>query len=161
MRGAHQRMFDRILKTVNTLIGKYGLLHPSALAERCGLFVLRVPYRRVHGVSLSLGGLRVVAIDPSLPIQRQNGALLHETGHQVLHPGTVGFFVEANPFERPTKYELEAHLFALLYALRWDRWGFEECGCDVFRFAGMYGLPHMAAEVAVWNLGKLREFVRC
>lgn len=153
-------MFDRISKIVYSLVGKYGLLHPFDLAERCGIFVLRVPYRRVHGVSLSLGGLRVVAIDPSLPAQRQNGALLHETGHQVLHPGMVGFFVEANPFERPTKYELEAHLFALLYVLRWDRQGFEECGRDVFRFAGMYGLPKRAAEVAAWNSEKLCRFVR-
>lgn len=151
-------MFERISKEVKILIEKYGLLHPFNLAERCDIFVLRVPYRRVHGVSLSLGGLRVVAIDPSLPAQRQNGALLHETGHQVLHPGMVGFFVEANPFERPTKYELEAHLFALLYALRWDRWGFEECRYDVFRFAGMYGLPKRAAEIlTAGNLEKLWE----
>jgi len=152
-------MFERISKEVKILIERYGLLRPSELAEHCGLFVLRVPYRRVHGVSLSLGGLRVVTVDPSLPAQRQNGALLHETGHQVLHPGTVGFFIEANPFERPTKYELEAHLFALLYALRWDKWGFEECGCDLFRFAGVYGLPYRAAEVVAWNFEKFRCFV--
>ncbi|MEW6424320.1 MAG: hypothetical protein AB1523_06155 [Bacillota bacterium] len=66
---------------------------------------MQIPYRRVHGLSLSFGGLRVVAVDPSLPAQRRNGALLHETAHQVLHPGTVRFFVEENLFERPTKYE--------------------------------------------------------
>lgn len=154
-------MFERILKEVKILIDRYGLLHPSDLADRCGLFILRVPFRRVHGISLSLGDFRVVAINPSLPAERQYGALLHETAHQVLHPGMVGFFIEANPFERPTKYELEAHLLTLLYALRWDRWGFEECGCDVFRFAEMYGLPYRAAEIVVWNFGKLREFVRC
>lgn len=149
-------IFRRILKTVKCLIDLHGLLHPRELAERLGLAVLEVPYRRFKGMSFEFE-LPVVTVDSALPVKRQYGALLHEIGHQVLHPGTTRFLVEANPFERPTKYEIEAHLFTLVYALLWDKYGFEECGYDVYRFAGMYGVPQGVADGFRGRLGEVSE----
>lgn len=154
-------LLKRALKAAASLIEKHGLLHPRELAERCEMLVLEIPYRYVGGLSLDFAGARVVAVDPLLPASQQNGILLHEIGHQVLHPGVAGFFIESNPLERPAKYELEAHLFALVYLLLWDRRKLEECGNDVFRFAGYYGLPRRAAEVVYeelsWQEKKLNQ----
>lgn len=118
-------MFERISKSLNLLIETQGLLHPRDLAERLGLTVLEIPYRRLSSISLNFEDVPFVAVDSTLPVYQQNGALLHEVAHQVLHPGTTRFFIEVHLFERQGKYEMEAHLFALLYTLRWDEEGFE------------------------------------
>lgn len=145
-------MFDRILKTVKSLIEKHGLLHPREMAERCGLLVLEIPYRRLHGISFFLAGLRVIAVDSSLPPYRKNGTLFHEITHQILHPGMTRFFIETIPTKRPARYELEADLGGLIYALMWDRQGFVDCGYNVYRFAELYGFCRAAADLVISNL---------
>lgn len=140
-------LFEWILKTVQVVIDRFGLLHPGELADCHGIHVLSAPMKRIHGGLIVMLSMPLVVLNDSLPHHRQLGALLHEVAHKVLHPGTNRFM--DNPYikNRCGKYELEAHLFALIYALMWDRQGFEDSGYNVKTFAEMYGLSRSAADV--------------
>ncbi len=133
-------MHSWIAGEIEMLIAIYGLLPPSELAEQHGLLVLKLSLRRAKGFSLTLDGTRAVAVNSSLPPLEQDGVLLHEIGHRVLHPGLARFFVEEQTRYPLSKFERQANIFALLYAIRWDMQRLEECGTDIGRFAKMYGL---------------------
>lgn len=93
--------------------------------------------------------LNVLAVDASLPLPHQRGVILHECGHHVLHGEESRFFLEQSTLYLPDRKEMEADLFALFYLQEWDKLGLEECGGDLFRFAGFYGLPRRAVEEAM------------
>lgn len=140
-------LFDRILNKVMELVSRYGLLHPRELADYCGVHVINVPTKRVRGGFFAIPGLPVAAVSLLLPYPHQIGVLLHEVAHRVLHPETNRFMDNVYIKNSYGRFELEAHLFALIYAILWDRQGFEDCGYDVYRFAGIYGLSQRAADV--------------
>ncbi|NHM28915.1 MULTISPECIES: ImmA/IrrE family metallo-endopeptidase [Desulfofundulus] len=140
-------MFGRIFKQVSDLISRCGLLHPRELADYCEVNVLYVPTKRLRGGFIDIPDGAIVVVSPLLPRFKRYGILLHEVAHKILHPGTNRFMDHAYIRYSCGKYELEAHLFALIYAVLWDREGFEECEYDPHRFADKYGLSPQAADV--------------
>lgn len=139
-------VFDRVARAVEKLFVVHGPLPPTDLAEALGIAVIEIPYRGIKGVSINMWGLNAVTVSAHLSPYQKDGALLHEIAHQLFHGGTACFYLESDPLGRATKYEAEAHLFVLLYALRWDKQGLEECGYNLYRFAGMYGVPRRVVD---------------
>lgn len=135
-----------MLGKVVSITRKYGLLSPARLAREMGIVPLELPLRSTHGISFSVNGKRVVFVDSSLSPARQDGALMHEVGHQVLHPGEVRFHLRRFHRGVSWKREAEVNLFTLLYLLAWNRELFEACGYNLYAFAEAHGVPLGAAE---------------
>lgn len=146
---------------MEAVVARHGLLSPGELLEAVADVVF-VPLRhgRIRGASHLNGVDRpLVVINASLLGRKLDGAFLHEGGHIVLHPWANRLFLQGRTLFLPGRYETEADVFALAYALKWDREGLEECGRDALRFAGMYGLPRAvpyAREAAARVLGTRR-----
>lgn len=151
-----------MLGKVVSVTRKHGLLSPARLAREMGIVPLKLPLRSTHGISFSVDGKRVVFVDASLPPARQDGALMHEVGHQVFHPGEVRFCLRRLHCGVSWRREAEVNLFALLYLLAWDRESFGACGYNLYAFAEAYGVPlgaaeYLAGEVCLRGPGLLRE----
>jgi len=145
-------VFDRVAGLVERLFAIFGPLSPHDLAGTLGIEVRELFYRGINGFSWRSkeGGERVVLVSAALSRRKKDGVLLHEVAHQLLHEGVSRFYLENDPLGRVDKYEVESHLFALLYALRWDREGFEECGYDIYRFAEQYGVSKRVV-IGFWD----------
>ncbi|WP_027719415.1 ImmA/IrrE family metallo-endopeptidase [Desulfovirgula thermocuniculi] len=142
-------LLDFVSGRVEEVIRRYGLLSPADLARELGVVPVKLPLRSAHGISFSVDGKRVVFVDASLPPARQDGALVHEVGHQVFHPGEVRFRLRRLHCGVSWRREAEVNLFALLYLLAWNRELFEACGYNLYAFAEAHGVPLGAAEYLV------------
>lgn len=139
-------MFDWIFKVVMKIISQYGLLRPEDLADYLKINdILPVPVRLIHGGIFNTFATPIILLSADLNDYQRIGCLLHEIFHRVLHPGTNRLMDVAYIINQSEKFELEAHLGALIYAIMWDKEGFENCRYDVYRFAEMYGLSRSAA----------------
>ncbi|MQL51784.1 hypothetical protein GFC01_05805 [Desulfofundulus thermobenzoicus] len=139
-------MFDWILEIVMRIIKQYGLLNPGELADYLEINdVLSVPVRIIHGGIFNTFALPIVLLSSDLSDRRRIGCFLHEIFHRVLHPGMNRLMDDVYIINRSEKLELEAHMGALIYAIMWDKEGFEDCCYNVYRFAEMYGLSQSAA----------------
>lgn len=84
---------------------------PSEIAACLGIKVLRVPFKAVKGITLSVPGERFILIDSGLTEIEQQLVCGHELGHFLLHPDTNFLFVlEKTGFY--SKHEYQANRFA-------------------------------------------------
>ncbi|MGB9803493.1 ImmA/IrrE family metallo-endopeptidase [Desulfofundulus sp.] len=139
-------MFDWVFKNVMQIIEQYGLVSPKDLADCVGINdILVVPTRILHGGIFDTFAAPLILLSTDLMDYKQIGCLLHEVFHQVLHPHTNRLMNNPYIINCSGRFEVEANVGALIYAIFWDKDLFEQLEYNVFRFAEIYGFPYDAA----------------
>lgn len=133
---------QEIVRKVNGTIRKYGLLSPEDLAKTLFDAVLKVsmPYGHIRGMSYE----NLAVVDANQSPWYLVGSMVHESGHQELHAGINRIFYQYYTYFPLDKYELEADIYGLVYAVRWYVEADEPVG-NLYDFARLLGFSLEAA----------------
>lgn len=91
---------------------KYNTRNPEIIAKEMGIDVARLPYAKLDGIAVSLGGHKIIGVNSNLEELLQKFVIAHELGHFILHPQGNFFFVLKKTMLY-SKFEYQANLFAV------------------------------------------------
>ncbi len=107
-----------IKRCLEELIETYGTCCPYELADHLCFEVYEFPFPNQHGMIFSVGGSTIMGVRAGLPVYAKRAVVAHEIAHKLLHPDSVGYFMEEMDIFAPGKLELEANQFAGALLLR-------------------------------------------
>jgi|GEM_PF-5889506 len=141
---------EKVMCEVDRTVYKHGLLSPERLAEALFDGVLRVPLPHGHIRGMVCGD--VLLVNSNQPYWRIIGTLLHECGHREMHPAINQLFFHFHTYLFNSRFELEADMYALIYAARWYEYG--PCGCgNLYELAHALGIPAHVADTVARSFG--------
>lgn len=96
-----------------SIVRRFGHREPCTLAEDMGIVYVEFPFAaRVRGLTTVRRGVRVIAINKSMPVEWKRTIAAHELGHAVLH-GMLGYYFVVDKTLFPAgRLEREANEFA-------------------------------------------------
>lgn len=138
---------QEMVQKVNETVDKYGLLSPEDLADTLFEAVLRVsmPNGKIRGVIYN----NLLILNQNQPSWHLIGSMIHESGHHELHAGINQLFYHNYTYFSNDRYELEADIYGLIYAIRWYEYGLEGSAGNLYDFAKLLGLHPYAAHMVV------------
>lgn len=106
-------MKEKISKTIENLIKRYGTRDPKQLCDILNISILRADLpSSTNGFFFSLSGKKAIVINQALSPTAEKYCLAHELGHALLHEQLNWAFLSQNTHFITERYERQADLFA-------------------------------------------------